>query len=156
MNQQQRRIVSAAVLVIVLSLFGKVYSDMYRASSEDYQNLYLAIGLSFAGIAIHFLKNYRDTKKPIKMWLESLELLMLIMTPVAVSYKILKDTYPHNIWAIIIPTILVLGSWYVVSSIRSNRIGEEIDGKPTFSFAIFFFFAIVVGMIPFILFAMQQ
>jgi hypothetical protein len=136
-NKKVAKTIFAIFLIIAFTLFSKYYTDTFRVTREKYQDLYFAIGLSFAGISFHFLKNHPIVTKRTKMTMESLELLMLIMTPTVVSYKILKEIFPNNIYAIIIPTMIALGSWYTVTVIRTSRIGDEIDGKDAYSLPCF-------------------
>ncbi len=154
MDKKTSKIILAIILIISIILFSKFYSDILSSASEDVQSLYLAIIFSLVGIFFHFIKNYQKIQKRTKMTMESLELLMLVLTPAEVSYKVLGEAFPNNPYAIIVPTVIALFSWYIITIIRTSKIEDKIDGKDTFSFTMLFFWGTIVGLIPFIWLAM--
>jgi len=146
-NKKTAKVIFAILLTVAFALFAKLYTNAYTTAPEKLQDLYFAIGLSSAGILFHFLKNHPKATKGSKMTMESIELLMLIMTPIVVSFRILKDIFPNNPWAIIVPTILGLSSWYIVTLIRTSREGDEKDGKFAYSLTTYIYWALMVSIV---------
>ena len=151
MNKKAARIIFAILLTIAFALFANLFTNAYRAASENVQDVYFAIGLSFGGIFFHFSKNHPKATKRTKMTAESIELLMLVMTPTVVSFRILRDIFPNNAYAIIIPTVLALSSWYIVTLIRTSRIGDVVNGKNAYSMTMLFYWGIMVFVVLLIL-----
>lgn len=147
MNKKAAKVIFAILLSAAFALFAKLYTNAYVAAPEKLQDLYFAVFLSAAGILFHFLKNHPKATKPSKMTMESIELLMLIMAPIVVSFRILKDIFPNNPWTIIIPTILGLSSWYVVTLVRTSRKGDETDGKFAYSLTTYLYWAVMVSLV---------
>jgi hypothetical protein len=147
-NEKVRKAILATILIAVLGSFAKIYSNTFQTASEDFQSLYFAIGIAFGGIAFHFLKNHPKLQNQ-KITMETSELLMLIMSPTYVSFKILKETFHNDPYPIIITIILALSSWYIVTLIRTSKL-ETKDEKVAYSNTMLFYWLIILGLLPFI------
>lgn len=153
MNKTLGRIVLAIILMAVLTIFVLWYSNMYREASEEFQDLYFAIGTALAGLLFYLLRDNPKFQNQ-KLIMGSSELLMLIMSPTFAAFKILREAFPSNPYAIIIPTIIALSSWYFVTIFRTSKV-ESKDEKGTFSLTMLVYWGFVLALIPFIWLAMQ-
>ena len=137
-------------MMIPFSIFIFWYQDTYRNATEEFQNLYFAIGAGVAGTILHFLKNIEKLKikKPTKMTIDSLELLLLVFTPTTTSFTILKKQFPGDVYPILIVLGLVLSFWYVIILIRTRRTDNKIDGKPSFVLSSLLYWSFI-GLIVF-------
>ncbi len=76
------------------------------------------------GIFAHFAKKHSSVKdkKGMELAWDTIELLMIVATPVVVSFDILKEKYPNDPNPIILVSALAFGAWYTVSLIRAGKL----------------------------------
>lgn len=134
---------------IALYLFSQLYIDLYRSSSKEFQTLYFAIGMSVAGILAHFIKKHPKVKdkKGQELGWDTIELLMLMATPLVVSFDSLREWYQSNTNFVIIVSTLVFGLWYVISMIRAGRLDQDESKQAFFITALLFgMFLAIIGL----------
>ena len=138
-------IIITIIIMIPFSIFIFWYQDTYRNATIEFQNLYFAIVAGIAGILLHFLKNHESVKnkKPNLMTVESLELLLLVITPTATSFSILKTQFPETIIPILVVFGLAISSWYFITLFRVTRKEDETDGKPIFFLSTYLFISFI-------------
>jgi hypothetical protein len=123
----------AIAMLIGFSFFAYFYTENFRTASKEVQNLNYAVLTGAAGIFIHFFKKYHRVKeqKFLEMFLESLQLLMLVASPTIVSYEIFKKSFPTNPDPIILVSIIAFSAWYFVTLYRVTRPEDANLGKFT-------------------------
>lgn len=131
-----------------------MYTNFYKDASPEFQNLFYAIGVSGAGIFLHFLKKSKTIEQKYILTAESMELLMLTISPVFVSFAIIGESL-NSLFIKLLITLIVLGSWYVYTLWNLTRPSNIVEGKNAFSTTISLFFSIlsiiVFGIIVIIL-----
>ena len=150
MASWKKSIITTILIMIPFSFFILWYQDTYRNATEDFQNLYFAIGAGAAGTILHFLKNHDSikTKKPTQMMVDSFEFLLLVITPTIASFTILKTYFPKDVYPLLIVLGIVLSLWYFITIIRTSRIDDKPSGHPTFVLTNFFYWSFI-GMLVF-------
>ena len=138
-------IITTIVIMIPFTVFILWYQDTYRNATEDFQNLYFAIGAGVAASILHFVKNHESikNKKSNQMTIDSLELLLIVMTPTTVSFTILKKAFPQDIYPLLIIFGVVITLWYFATMIRSSRKQDKIDGNPIFFLSNFLYWSFI-------------
>ena len=148
MASWRKSIIITIIVMIPFSLFILWYQDTYRNTTEDFQNLYFAIGAGITGTILHFLKNHKEVKlkKPAQIMIDSLQFLLLVITPTTASFTILKQQFPNDVYPLLILLGIVLSLWYFITLWITNKQENKIDGKATSVLTHFLYWSFI-GMI---------
>ena len=121
-------VIGLGVALLVLMYFvSQWYGDAYRNASEELRDVYYAVSSGTIALALHFIKDIKPIRKSeqVRMIFDSFELLLLIMTPIFSTFKILKELPNYNPeWLLVLSTAGIF-SWYVVTVYRtSSKFGK--------------------------------
>lgn len=130
--------------MIPFSIFVFWYQDIYRNATEEFQNLYAAIGVGIIGIILHSLKYLENLKitKQAQIIIDSLELLLLVIAPTIASFTILRKQFP-DVAPILIIFGLALGVWYLFTLYRTTRKENLVDGRAAYILSNYLYWSFV-------------
>jgi len=144
-----KSIILTIIIIIPFSIFVFWYQDVYRNAAEEYQNLYAAIGAGIVGIILHSLKYFESLKltKQVQLTIDSIELLLLVISPTTASFTILRKQFPGDIAPILIIFGFMLGIWYVITLYRTTRKENLVVGRAAFVLSNYLYWSFVAILV---------
>lgn len=120
MNKKYSGLVYGIPLIIGMYFFSQWYIDINRNASEDIRYLTYAIVSGILALSLHFFKDIRSVKnnESILKIVDSLELLLLIMTPILSIFQVHMKNYPD---AMLVLLGVGIFAWWMTIVIRTNN-----------------------------------
>ena len=143
-------IILAIPSIFILNYVTTLSRESYASASESEQLLFGAIFTAVISLLLHFIKEYHKIEKRHKMMFESMEVLLMMITPVLVSFKLINEIFGQKVLPIVIPVIAVLFLWYIVMLFITTSPKNVIDGKAAFVITNFLYWGFLIMLIPII------
>ena len=84
------------------------------------------------------------------MMFESMEMLLIMLSPALISFKLIQEALPQQILPIIIPITAVLFLWYVVMLLLISTPKNIKDSTPAFIITSLLYWGFLAMLVPFI------
>ena len=124
MNNKLKASLIGIPLFIGMILLSQWYIDINKNASEEFRYLIYAIGTGIIALGLHFAKDIPAIKKipDVLISFNSMELLLLVMTPILSIFQIFIKENPAEM--IILITAGILSWWFVIVIKTDNASGK--------------------------------
>jgi len=136
----------------ILIIFSHYYTEANRVATQEMRILYFSILATIIIIALHFLKKHPSVRemKALEMLFDSLELLMIVATPMVFTFDYLTKWYPEDTQYKLVFATITIFSWFIITMYRTSRIEDKDASKITNAISILIYactlFFIMLGL----------
>jgi len=145
-------IIVGIFFVIGMYFFSQEYMEFSQNATEDQRYLVTAIMTGSIALGLHISKDYKKIKNnaSVQLSLYSLELLLLVITPILSIFQIFLKEHPTQMLILLAAGVV---SWWIVVVIKT----DNVSGKSAFVSSIQIFgsmlavMALFAWLLPFFL-----
>lgn len=120
MDNRQWTIILGIILTVGMYFFSQWYIDLNINATIEFRYLIFAIFSGSIALFLHLFKDFHlvKKKKSFLLMIDSLELLLLIMTPILSVFQIYLKEYPDQMLVLLSIGIF---SWWMAVILRTNN-----------------------------------